>query len=128
MNVLASIPRDEAIRPDRMALTTFDAFRIVPPKVSPFNTEHAFPTTYSLGPVDAHSLDDALATVLTSGQSIEHKDHLLIRETGARGVQCHLFAVKRQAAPIYVWRDHQQVREHRLYAAPVCVIDGGVVA
>jgi hypothetical protein len=107
----------QPIRPERMVATTFDAFRICEGG-----------RTYPLGKVGAATLDEALAAVLTGSQVILHKEHVLIREDGPRGVRMHLFAVKRQAAPVYVWRDHVQVREHRLYAAPVCQFDAGVIA
>lgn len=61
------------------------------------------------------------------GQAFAHKDHLLIRAADDRGVKLHLFAIKRKATPRYVHEDHVTRRVHDLYAAPVCVIDGGVV-
>jgi hypothetical protein len=57
----------------------------------------------------------------------DHKQHLLIRELGDRGVRLHLFAIKKKAAPRYVWQGHEQKRVHDLYAAEVCSFDGGVV-
>ncbi len=107
----------EPIRADRYISTSYKAFRISSGR------------TYavSLGGFLLPSVDDATNAALLA-QAFAHKDHLLIRETGPCGVKAHLFAIKRQSAPTPVYRDYVTRQEHRLYAAPVCVIDGGVFA
>src|SRR5690349_9558849 len=72
------------------------------------------------------SLDEA-ANAALSAQAFAHKDHLLIRETGEKGVTLHLFAVKRKSAGRPVYRDYVTRTVHDLYLAPVVMIDGGVL-
>ena len=119
---LAHIENAMGKRADRYSAVHFAAFLIGD------MGKGAQQRTYALDAIDVASLDEALVAVLAGRQVIDHKDHVLIRETGPLGVKLHLYAIKKQSAPIYVWRDHRQVREHRLYAAPLCVIDAGVVA
>lgn len=59
-----------------------------------------------------------------------HKDHIVIKVADEIGgeVKLHVFAVKKEAHADYVIENHVPRRVHRLYAAPVCVIDGGVLA
>lgn len=106
---LATAPEPRAAR---FTATTFAAFRISEGR------------TYSLGQVAGKSVDEALNGTLAS-KFADHKDHLLIRETGEKGVRLHLFAVRRKSQPTYVWEGHVQKRVHRLYADPVVMIDGG---
>jgi hypothetical protein len=71
------------------------------------------------------AIDRALAT-----SAFNHKDKLAIKATDATTskITLHLYAVKRKSAPDYVWRDHVQYREHRLYVDPVCALDWAVLA
>ncbi|HYI43700.1 MAG TPA: hypothetical protein VD768_08780 [Sphingomicrobium sp.] len=110
---------------------SFEAFRI--------SGRHTCP----MGAVDATSLSDALAAVLIGEvsipQLIEHKEHILIRETdrsaehiperlgGGTQVRLHLFAVRRKSTPRYVYENHATHRVHDLYAEPVCAIDAGAL-
>lgn len=75
--------------------------------------------------VDCSTLDEAV-----NGAQLHcfHKDHLLVREAGEGVDRFHLYAIKKRSAPTYVYRDHQYHRQDRLYAAPVCVIDGALFA
>lgn len=103
--------------------TRFDAFRIADMgKGNPQRTYKVDIEGYLLPTVEA-ARDAALL-----GQAFAHKDHLIIRETGERGVKLHVFAIKRKSTPTYVWEGHVQKRVNRLYADPVCTIDGGVLA
>lgn len=81
--------------------------------------------TYPMGPVAATTLPDALNETMVL---CTHKEMLVIRETGDGQVLLHLYSIKRRSAPDYTFRDHAYHREHRLYAAHVCTIDGGVIA
>lgn len=75
--------------------------------------------------VDCSTVDEAV----NGGQlHCFHKDHLLIREVGEGVNRFHLYAIKKRSAPTYVYRDYQHHRQDRLYAAPVCVIDGAIFA
>jgi hypothetical protein len=56
-----------------------------------------------------------------------HKEHLLIREIGEGVDRLHIYAIKRKSAPRYVYKDYQTHRQHDLYAAPMCVIDAGIL-
>lgn len=105
--------------------TRFDAFRIVEPG-SGFPGAPPPRTTYSLGEIPATTLDEALNAVLAKCL-LMHKDHLAIRETTDRGQRVHLFAIRKKSGPTYVYVDHVQKRVERLYAAPLCVMDGGLV-
>jgi hypothetical protein len=109
--------------------TRFEAFRIVEAsKQSPADEWSKRPpqrTTYALGDIPATSLGEALNATLGKCL-ILHKEHLAIRETNDRGSRVHLFSIRRKSAPSYRFVDHQQVREHRLYAAHLCTFDGGV--
>jgi hypothetical protein len=83
--------------------------------------------TYSLEPLDARTLQEALGEAL-SQVVFSHKQHLLIRTNGVDGVKLSLFAIKRKSKARYVFKDHQTTRVHDLYAAPVTTIDAGVIA
>lgn len=96
--------------------TTFAAFQIAPDVGK----------TYAHGELEATGLNDAVNEALTRNL-FDHKDHLLIREVGPKGVKLHLYAIKRKSAPRYVHRDHVTRRVNDLYAALVCSIDGGVL-
>jgi hypothetical protein len=108
----------------RFSPTKFEAFRICEaPKPQPNVPPRR--TTFPLGEIPAASLDEALNATLAKCLLL-HKDHLAIRETDERGSRTHLFAIKRRAAPDYVSQGHVWKAVHRLYAAPVCVIDGAL--
>lgn len=106
--------------------TRFEAFRICEVSPPPYGGPPCR-TTYGLGDIPATSLDEALNATLGKCL-ILHKEHLAIRETDERGARIHLYAIRRRSAPTYRFENHQQVREHRLYAAHVCTVDGGVFA
>ena len=106
---------------------------IAEPRAMPFNTDARcfYPyrvvengRTYPLI-VDCASLEEA---VERGKVECFHKEHLLIREVGAGKERLHLYAIKKRSAPTYVYRDHDYRRQDRLYAAPVCVIDGAMLA
>jgi hypothetical protein len=82
--------------------------------------------TYAIDGLDAGSLDEAMTQAVTL-RAFQHKDHLAIRETGARGVKVHLFAVKRKSTARYVHREHVTRAVRDLYLAPVCTIDGAAI-
>jgi hypothetical protein len=75
--------------------------------------------------VDCSTLDEAV-----NGAMVHciHKEHLLIREVDDGRTRNHLYAIKKHSAPTYVYRDHDYHRQDRLFAAPVCVIDGDLLA
>jgi hypothetical protein len=75
--------------------------------------------------VDCSTLDEAL-----NGAMVHcfHKEHLLIREVADARTRNHLYAIKKRSAPTYIYRDHEYHRQDRLYAAPVCVIEGDMLA
>ena len=81
--------------------------------------------TYALGQIEAADIDSALAAALTDF-AFSHKQQLVIRETGARGILLHVYAIVKKP-DVWVYRDHEQVREQRLGAKFLCIIDGGVV-
>jgi len=80
-------------------------------------------TTYALGDLPAATLDEALNAALAKSP-LAHKEHLAIRETDEHGARVHLFAIKRKSQPTYRYVGHEHVRQHDLYAAPVCVMEG----
>lgn len=100
------------------SLIRYEAYRI------PEGTERAYPLRYESAP---RSLSDAVETAKVR---CFHKDKLVIRETEtlSNETKLHLYAVKRQARPTYVYRDYQTHREHPLYVEPVCVIGGEVLS
>jgi hypothetical protein len=123
--VNAALPIAEALpAAERYHAVRFDAFRICEAAPAPYGGPPAR-TTYSLGEIPASSLDEALNAVLIKCL-LCHKEHLAIRETTDRGARVHLYAIKRKSTPQYRYENHQQVRVHPLYAAPLCVIDGPV--
>lgn len=83
--------------------------------------------TYALGELAAGSLAEALNEVV-SQFALSHKQHLLVREGGERGVKLHLFAIRKKSNPRYVYKDHVSRAVYDLYAAPVCTMDGSVLA
>lgn len=83
--------------------------------------------TYDVGELAAATLPDALNEALTR-KLFDHKDHLLIRETGERGVKLHLYAIKQKSRPRYVLKDHVTRAVRDLYPAHLCTIDGGIFA
>lgn len=100
--------------------TRYEVFKVADPG-GPFPQR-----TYARGDVKAQSLDEAVTEALL-GTAFSHKDFLLVRETGDRGMKLHLYSIKKRSAPTYAFRDHAYHREHRLYAAHVCSIDGGIL-
>ena len=110
---------DTAMRAEPYSPKHYAAFRVVPG----LNADR----TYSCKPIEAGELGDALNEAL-AGQAFSHKDHLVIQETDDRGMRMHLFAIKRRSAPSYVYANFETKRVQPLYAAPLCVIDAGVVA
>lgn len=91
--------------------------------------------TKSLGTIDAGTLDDALAAVL-SKQSLNAKDRLIIRERGHHTARMyegqpldwlHIYAIRQRSAPRYEYRDHQRHRSHDRYAEHLCTIDGNTL-
>ena len=88
---------------------TFRAWRIVPGN----------PEAIRLDTLDADTLDDAIANVLTGKLAVNHKDFLAIEEADAvKGTRLvHIHAIKRQSQPQYR-RDPQTGRAaafHRHY-------------
>lgn len=75
--------------------------------------------------VDCNTLDEAVMGAMVH---CIHKEHLLIREVEDGRARNHLFAIRKRSAPTYVYRDHDYHRQDRLYAAPVCVIEGDLLA
>lgn len=110
MNAVAPIAEPRAVR---FNATCFYPYRV---------TESG--KTYPLV-VDCASLKEAV-----EGAKVRclHKEHLLIKEAGPNGVRLHLFAIRKKAAPRYVWEGHVQKRVQDLYAAPVCSFDAGVIS
>lgn len=117
------------------AARRFEAFRI-----SAGGGDHSFSPrgfrTCKGTEVDGATLDEALASALTK-MALDHKDHLVIRETGRHSVKLradeplewlHVFAVKRRSDPRYVWEGHVQKRVHNLYPAHVVTIDAAALA
>lgn len=105
--------------------TTFDAFRVgnVGDARRPkWRTYEVSLAGFLLPDVEAAKSAALLAS------SFDHKDQLIIRETGDRGVQLHVFSIRRKSQPRYVHQDHVTRRVHHLYADPLCVVDGGVLA
>lgn len=114
MTRLATI---EAPRAVPYSPTTYAAFRI-----SESGRTYAVEIDGYLLPTVEAARDAALIA-----QAFAHKDHLLIREEGDRGVKMHLFAIKQKSTPRYVHRDHVTRAVRDLYAAPVCSFDAGVI-
>lgn len=83
--------------------------------------------TYKLGELDAIELRDALTEALTR-HSLYHKDTLILRERNEKGTVLRLFAIKKKSQPRYVHQDHVTRAVRDLYADPICVIDGDVLA
>jgi len=75
------------------------------------------------------TLKEAVGAALRN-HVLNHKDKLVIKATDeATGkATLHLYAVRRKSAPDYVWRNHVQVREHRLYVEPICDLSWAVLA
>lgn len=119
-------PIDTAVRPLRYAATTFEAYSVSERHKPAFNPDLPWQRTVKLGEINAATVDEAVNAALAS-HALLHKEHLVIREEGPRGVRIHLFAIKRRSAARFVWQDHRQVRVHDLYAELVCEIDGGVL-
>lgn len=126
MNQLAQI-HTEAIRPDRMVATTFEAFKVGEPVKSQWNKLAPSQRTTALGPVIAESVDEARAAALVNW-SFHHKQQLIIRETGSRGILLHVYQIVKKPDVWVYDRNHIPRRQERLDTKFLCVIDGGVVA
>lgn len=115
------------------AVVSYEAFRVS----QGFERGKGFPLhgrTLSLGIIEASTLDEAVAAALARAM-IDHKETLLIRETGTKLVRwastteerpfdlLHVFQIKRKADPRYVYEGHERKRVHDLYAAPVVTVD-----
>lgn len=110
------------IRAAHYAETTYSAFQVGDDEGGKYPQR-----TYTHGEMLSTSLDEAVTEALTR-KLYDHKDHLVIREVGPRGVKLHVFAIKKKSTPRYVHKDHDTRRVHDLYAARLCTIDGGVLA
>lgn len=116
-NLLRSIAAEGGhVRAIRYSETTYSAFQV---SSDPERT-------YTHGEMLATSLDEAVTEALTR-KLFDHKDHLLIREEGPRGVKLHLYAIKKKSQGRWVYEGHVPRKVHDLYPAKVCVIDGGVL-
>jgi hypothetical protein len=104
------------IRAVRYTETTYSAFQV----------GGDVERTYTHGEMLSCTLDEAVTEALTR-KLFDHKDHLLIREEGPKGVKLHLYAIKRKSQARYVHQDHVTRRVHDLYPAHVCTIDGAVL-
>lgn len=105
---------------------TFEAFRIRGNGASlnqfTKKTRYLQPEPVQLPPVA--TLDEAAQE---AAPHCEHKDTFVVRrETPDGEVTHHFYAVKRKSQPMWVWRDHERVRVHRLYAEPLFSIAGGL--
>jgi hypothetical protein len=124
-----------AVLPLRQALTRSVSEECGGPKAVAFNTttfdafkaSEGMDRTYKLGRLDAVDLREALNETLTRF-SLYHKDTLIVRETGEKGTRLRIFAIRKKSTPRYVHKDHVTRAVHDLYADPVCVIDGDVLA
>ena len=125
VSLALAIPREEAVRPGRIASTSFEAFMISAPCQPAWDKGAPVQRTYALGQIEADNVDSALAAALTDF-AFSHKQQLVIRETGARGILLHVYAIVKKP-DVWVYRDYHQVREQRLGAKFLCIIDGGVV-
>jgi hypothetical protein len=118
-------PITAAVRADRYAATTFTVFRVSEPVKSAWNPKHPGQTTYILGPVKAGSVDEAVSQALAN-YSFSHKQQMIIREEGERGMLLHLYAIVRKP-DAWVQHNHVPRREQRLGTRFLCVIDAGVL-
>jgi hypothetical protein len=73
-----------------------------------------------------HSLADALAG-LPIVTALNHKEHVILREEGPRGIRIHVYRVKQRSRARYVHREHVTRAVRDLYLDPVCNFDGGIV-
>jgi hypothetical protein len=78
-----------------------------------------------IGLVDAATIDEAVAAAIEAS-AFAHKEQLVIRETGPRGILLHIYAIVKKP-DVWVYRDYVQVREQRFGTKLVCLLDGGVV-
>jgi len=108
-------------RPQVYSTSEFRGFRVV--------DDRTYPLKSLL--LEGSKVPSTLADAVEAAKVwLFHKDTLVIRETDTitGAVKLHLFAIKRQSTPTYVYRDHVQHRVHRLYAAPICVVSGEAFA
>jgi hypothetical protein len=94
------------------ALTTFRAFQVCDGRTYPIDKVWT-------------SLEEALAEA-PAERLLAHKDSLVVREEGERGVRIHVYRVKQKARPRYVHQNHVTRAVRDLYLDPVCTFDGGV--
>lgn len=126
-------------RPTAYQPRVFEAFRITP--ADKFSTGRTYAlsffrvTTLPGARIETPTTPDAPGTLteaINAALSVSvfyHKETLLIRETVIEtgAVTLHLYTIKRESKPTYVWEGHEQRRIHRHYAVPLCVVDGGVL-
>ena len=122
MNAVTQLATPRALR---YAHTSFRAFKVSQGshrgKETPLGGR-----TYDLGVIAADTLDEALNEALARG-GVAHKEHLVIQESGERGIRLHLFAIRKKSAPRWVMKDHVQRAVYDLYASPMCTVDGGIL-
>lgn len=112
------------IRPHPYAAVSYRAYRVTPMFKNPHNGVTGNRTT-ALDIGEPVSLDDARNAAAARCQ---HKDTLLIRETGDHGDMLHLYAIKRKSAPSYEYdRNHILHRMNTLYADFICKADASVL-
>ena len=107
--------------------TTYEAFRVG--NVSATKTPKWRTYVVDIAGYLLPDLEAAKNAALIS-QSFDRGDQLIIREIGDQGVQLHLFSIKQRSAPTYVPDPDSMTtkRVNRMYADPLCVVDGGVMA
>ena len=125
MNAVAHIA---AVRPDRLQLVSFEAFKISPTGAGFTNTPE--PRRWLAGQgtrLAADGLADAVNEALVT-LPLLYKDMLAIRESTAEGAPLFLYAIKKRSQPRYVYRNHQTIRVNDLYADLVCMLPDQVLA
>lgn len=124
-------PHNQPAMPLRQALTRSVAGECGGPRAVPLHQSRfrAFQVadgrTYAINET-WHSLSDALAGVPIV-RLLDHKDSLVIREEGPRGVRIHVYRVRQKSRARYVHKDHITRAVRDLYLDPVCSFDGGVI-
>lgn len=123
LSAMATIPRatdEQNARP--YSPTRYEAFRV---------TDIGFkqPEWRTLA-LALPTLPDTVAEALNAGMvCCFHKDMLVIKEADelSGDATLYLYAIKRKSRPDYFYRDFVTHREHRLYADPICSIDGNLL-
>lgn len=101
--------------------------RAVPFSATSFEAFRLGGRTHLLDPLEAGSLEDALAET-TSRWAWDRGDRLGIRELGDRSDRLHIYAVRKKSEGVRVWRGHEQSVEHRRWLDHICTIDLNAVA